>query len=52
MAYDIDTEGCPICDGSGTLYVALDNEGDVAKEQCPICIQLKKRNTNHGKKED
>jgi len=43
MTYDIEKEGCPMCDGSGLIWVALGTDGDVAREQCPVCDQLKRK---------
>ena len=50
MVYDIEKEGCPLCDGSGRIWVALDSDGDVAKEGCPICIQMQEEKDNDSKK--
>jgi rubrerythrin len=36
-------DDCPMCDGSGLMWVASGNDGDVAREQCPICDQLKRK---------
>lgn len=33
------TEECPMCDGSGRVWVALDSDGEVAREQCILCDQ-------------
>ena len=50
MVYDIEKEGCPMCDGSGFIWVAFDSDGEVAREGCPICIQLKEEKDNGSKK--
>ena len=37
---------CPECDGSGKVWVANGNDGDVAREQCPICEMMKEGKKN------
>jgi hypothetical protein len=34
---DANTFECPGCDGSGLVWVPNGHDGDVAREQCPIC---------------
>ena len=41
-------DDCPNCDGSGLVWVALDSDGEVAREQCPLCDQLRHEEKKNG----